>query len=71
MLVNFMSLLSSAEFSFEKIVLKMSFSNKSRALNCIDSDKCPTVLSLIWVKDVDKVYQRMSFRRQIFDVVGK
>ena len=29
------------------------------------------IFSLIGVKDVDKVFQQKSFRRQIFDVVGK
>ena len=33
-----MSLLSSAEFSFENIVLKMSFSNTSRVSNIMDPD---------------------------------
>ena len=45
MLGNFMSSLSSAEFSLEKIVLKMSFSNTRRVSNNMDPDNAQFFLA--------------------------
>ena len=45
MLGNFMSLLSSAEFSFERTLLKLSFSNTSRVSNSIDPDNAQYILA--------------------------
>ena len=45
MLGNYMSLLSSAEFSFKKIVLKMSFSNTSSVSNSMDPDNAQHLLA--------------------------
>ena len=63
MLNNSMSLLI---FVFKS----MSFRNTSRVSNSMDQDNARH-FSLIWVQVVDKVYQRKSFSRQLFDVVGK
>ena len=71
MLGTFMSLLCSAEFSFKKIVFFKCLSAIHVGCQTVWIKIMPAIFSLIWVYDVDKVYQRKSFRRQIFDVVGK
>ena len=63
MLRNFMSLLPSADFFFEKNCFKnISFRRTSRVSNRIQI--MPDIFSLIWVQAV------ANFSRQIFDVVG-
>ena len=48
MLGNFMSLLSSVEFSFKLLALKMSFSNTSR-FQTVWIQIMPDIFSLVWV----------------------
>ena len=55
MLGNFMSLLPSAEFSFEIIVLKKYLSGVRVECQTVWSQIIPDIFSLIWVQAVVKV----------------
>ena len=60
-----MSLLSSADFSFETIVFKIYFRNTSRVSNNMDPDDTQRFFSLIWVQAVRNDYQRKQLSMTI------
>ena len=63
---NFMSLLSSTNFSFKITILKNIFQEYEQSVK-----QYARHFFLIWVQAVRKVHQRKNFSRQIVAVVGK